>query len=93
MMNGRPSNQIVFALSLVLFVTLLSGCVRRTITITTDPPQARVFLNDQEIGRSEVSTDVLWYGDYDVVIGARSAATQATASSPTSSPTRSDQNP
>lgn len=44
------------------------GCVRRTLTITTDPPQARVFLNDQEIGRSEVSTDFLWYGDYDVVI-------------------------
>ena len=44
------------------------GCVRRTITITTEPPSALVFLNDQEIGRSEVTTDFLWYGDYDVAI-------------------------
>ncbi|MEK7710975.1 MAG: PEGA domain-containing protein [Planctomycetota bacterium] len=44
------------------------GCVRRTISITTDPPNARVFLNDQEIGRSAVTTDFLWYGDYDVII-------------------------
>jgi hypothetical protein len=46
----------------------LPGCVRRTVTITTEPPNALVFLNDQEIGRSEVTTGFLWYGDYDVVI-------------------------
>jgi len=45
-----------------------AGCVRRTISITTDPPNARVFLNDQEVGRSAVTTDFLWYGDYDVII-------------------------
>ncbi len=45
-----------------------SACVRRTIKITTEPPNARVFLNDQEIGRSEVTTDFLWYGDYGVTI-------------------------
>jgi len=44
------------------------GCVRRTISITTEPPNARVFLNDQEIGRSPATTDFLWYGDYDVAI-------------------------
>jgi len=46
----------------------LTGCVRRTLTITTAPPQALVYLNDQEVGRSELTTDFLWYGDYDVVI-------------------------
>lgn len=45
-----------------------SGCVRRTMIITTDPPQALVFLNDQEVGRSEVTTDFLWYGDYGVTV-------------------------
>jgi len=49
-------------------VTALPGCVRRTIRITTDPPGALVFLNDQEIGRSEVTTDFLWYGDYDLIV-------------------------
>ncbi len=44
------------------------ACVRRTMIITTEPPNARVFLNDEEIGRSEVSTDFLWYGDYGVII-------------------------
>ena len=44
------------------------GCVRRTMTITTDPPHALVTLNDHEVGHSEVHTDFIWYGDYDVVI-------------------------
>jgi hypothetical protein len=57
-------------LYLCAFVVLVLsvGCVRRTLTITTEPPNARVFLNDQEIGRTRVSTDFTWYGDYDVVI-------------------------
>ncbi len=49
-------------------LALSSGCVRRTITITTEPPNALVFLNDQEIGRAEVTTDFLWYGDYDLIL-------------------------
>lgn len=64
------SARIRTALGLCSFMVLVLGvgCVRRTLTITTDPPNARVFLNDQEIGRSRVSTDFTWYGDYDVVI-------------------------
>lgn len=38
------------------------------MTITTEPRQALIYLNDQEIGRTNVSTDFLWYGDYDVII-------------------------
>ncbi len=52
----------------VLAAASASGCVRRTITISTDPPHALVYLNDREVGRSTVSTDFLWYGDYDVII-------------------------
>jgi len=56
-------------LSITLFgLLIVGGCVRRTMTITTEPPGALIYLNDQEIGRSEVTTDFLWYGDYDVVI-------------------------
>jgi len=65
------SSKFEKALGLALSLTLLAGsaaCVRRTIKITTEPPNARVFLNDQEVGRSEVTTDFLWYGDYDVTI-------------------------
>ena len=59
-----------FVICIIGSVVLLPahGCVRRTLTITTEPPNALVYLNDQEIGRSKVSIDFLWYGDYDVVI-------------------------
>ncbi|MFH0982560.1 MAG: PEGA domain-containing protein, partial [Planctomycetota bacterium] len=39
-----------------------------TLTIQTAPDGALVYLNDEEVGRSPVSTDFLWYGDYDIVI-------------------------
>jgi hypothetical protein len=45
-----------------------AGCVQRTLTVRTDPPGALVFLNDQEIGRSPVTRNFLWYGVYDVEI-------------------------
>lgn len=51
-----------------LALVLLAGCVERTITINTVPDGAMVFLNDEEIGRTPVSKNFTWYGDYDVVI-------------------------
>ena len=59
---------VLVAMATILLSVLASGCVRRTIRITSEPPNARVFLNDQELGPTEVSTEFLWYGDYDVVI-------------------------
>jgi hypothetical protein len=46
----------------------LSGCVERIMKITTDPPGARVILNDEEVGRSPVKTSFLWYGDYEIIL-------------------------
>ena len=45
-----------------------AGCVRRTVTITTDPQGATVHLNDEDIGTTPVTVAFTWYGDYDVVI-------------------------
>ena len=64
----RISLLVLYSLAASVGLATSTGCVRRTITITTEPPNALVFLNDQEIGHSEVTTDFLWYGDYDVVI-------------------------
>ena len=49
-------------------VMLLSstGCVRRTISITSDPAGALVILNDREVGRTPVEVDFTYYGTYDV---------------------------
>ena len=43
-----------------------SGCVRRTITITTEPQGTLVWLNDREVGRTPVEVDFKHYGTYDV---------------------------
>jgi len=46
----------------------LAGCVERTLTITTTPEGALVWLNDEEVGRTPVTKNFTWYGDYDVMI-------------------------
>ncbi len=52
---------VLIALGLVA-----GGCVRRTITITTEPPGALLWLNDREVGRTPVEVDFEHYGTYDV---------------------------
>lgn len=44
----------------------LGGCVRRTITITSEPEGALCWLNGREVGRTPVTVDFLFYGKYDV---------------------------
>jgi hypothetical protein len=52
---------------LAVALVAAGGCVRRTMTINTDPQGATVHLNDELIGTTPVSVDFTWYGDYDVV--------------------------
>jgi hypothetical protein len=42
------------------------GCVERKLTVTSEPEGALVYLNNQEIGRTPVTRDFTWYGNYDV---------------------------
>lgn len=51
----------------VLFFCL-NGCVERRLTILSDPPEALVWLNDEEIGRTPVTVGFNWYGDYKIRI-------------------------
>jgi hypothetical protein len=37
------------------------------MTFNTDPQGAIVYLNDLEVGRTPVTVDFTWYGDYDIV--------------------------
>ena len=41
-----------------------TGCVRRSLTIRTQPPGALVYVNDVLKGPSPVSYDFEWYGGY-----------------------------
>ena len=64
----RTFGRSATALAVMILVGLASaGCVRRTLIIETEPQGALVFLNDEEIGRSPVQREFLWYGDYDIV--------------------------
>jgi hypothetical protein len=52
------------------FACIITGCVRRTITITSEPSGALCWLNGREVGRTPVTVDFLHYGTYDVVLEA-----------------------
>ena len=47
---------------------LLTGCVERKLTIITEPQEAVVWLNDEEIGVTPVTVNFNWYGDYNIRI-------------------------
>jgi hypothetical protein len=47
---------------LALLTLCQSGCVRRRMTIRSNPLGASVFVDDQEIGTTPVSTDFTYYG-------------------------------
>ncbi len=70
---------------MALVLVVLVGCVERTLTISTDPQGALVYLNDVEVGRSPVTQNFTWYGDYDVIVrkkGYRTLKTHARVQEP-----------
>jgi len=69
--NRKMSKLISHFACLALGITISTaplGCVERTITINSEPDNALVILNDQEVGRTPVKVDFTWYGDYDIII-------------------------
>lgn len=55
----------IFAVTML--AALACGCVRRELTVTSEPPGALVYINSQEAGRTPFTTSFTWYGTYDVV--------------------------
>ena len=51
-----------------LVVSIFSGCVQRRLTVTSEPTGATVTLNDVEVGRTPLTTDIRWYGNEDVIV-------------------------
>ncbi|MEX2671370.1 MAG: PEGA domain-containing protein [Phycisphaeraceae bacterium] len=60
-----PARNVLLTLALFA-VVLAGGCVQRTITVTSDPPEALVYLNDVEVGRTPLRVPFTFYGVYDV---------------------------
>lgn len=62
-----PSNRVVLALAVAsVGLTGLTGCVQRTIKITSEPSGALVHLNDEAVGRTPLTVPFTFYGVYDV---------------------------
>ena len=47
---------------ILLIVSTLCGCVRRRMTLMSNPPGASVYLDGKEIGRTPFSTNFTHYG-------------------------------
>jgi len=60
--------RVVLLATALLLLAVAGGCVKRTLSINTQPPAALVYLNDQEVGRTPVTVPFTWYGDYDIVL-------------------------
>ena len=64
-----PNKKYLFEIVVIASgAILLAGCVERKLTIVTEPEQAVVWLNDEEIGMTPVTVNFNWYGDYTVRI-------------------------
>ena len=55
-----------YLLSILFIYTFMLGCVKRTISITSNPGGALVWVNDREVGRTPVTLGFVYYGEYDV---------------------------
>lgn len=62
----RFARRLAVGCALLAVSSGLPGCVRRTMTLRTDPPGARAIVNDEEVGRTPLTIDFTWYGDYDL---------------------------
>ncbi len=49
---------------LLLLILLTSGCVRRRLTVRSNPSGAMVYFDKQPIGTTPVSTPFVYYGPY-----------------------------
>ena len=76
------------AVLIILFGGILlatGGCIRRTLSVTSTPPGALVWINDREVGRTPLVVDFTHYGTYDVRVereGMEPVMTNRKASAP-----------
>src|SRR5438876_10744131 len=64
--------QQAWPLVATLFVAALclspTGCLRRRLTVRSNPPGAQVFVDDQEIGTTPCSASFVYYGKRKVTL-------------------------
>lgn len=61
-MSSKNYAYVKYPVLLAILLLSVSGCMRRRMTITSDPPGAMVYVDDYEIGQTPVSHDFTYYG-------------------------------
>ena len=51
-----------------VLVLAMAGCVKRTLTVTSEPSGALVYVSSTEIGRTPVTVPFTWYGHYEIIL-------------------------
>jgi len=63
----QPPRRALFAAGIVILGALAaSGCIRRRVIITSDPPEAMVYWNEQYRGRTPIEIPFIWHWKYTV---------------------------
>jgi len=63
----RPIRAAGCVLVVAAVVALMgTGCIRSMVRVTSDPGDARVFLNNVERGRTPVEMPIMWYWWYTI---------------------------
>lgn len=65
---SQPAKYRLALALLVMLVMLQPGCVRRRLTIRSNPPGAMVFIDKRPIGTTPVSTNYIYYGTREITI-------------------------
>ncbi|PAY17737.1 hypothetical protein CKO51_20080 [Rhodopirellula sp. SM50] len=60
--SSRLDRRLFFVVAVSCFCLASSGCVRRRMTVRTNPPGAMVSVDNQVIGASPASTPFVYYG-------------------------------
>jgi len=64
--NRRPSRRWRTPLLLLLALAASTGCVRRRLTVRSNPPGALVHVDNQRIGVTPCAVDYVYYGTREI---------------------------
>jgi len=76
----------VLALAVVALAALAGGCVKKTLTIDSEPQGALVVINELEVGRTPVTVPFTWYGNYEIILSKPGYETQKISQKVTAPP-------
>jgi hypothetical protein len=64
----RPIRRVAFLLLLAFIVLVPTGCIRRRLTVRSNPPGAMVYVDKQSIGLTPASSNFTYYGTRNIEI-------------------------